>query len=70
MDVECTFRRLPSRSMPARPRAARRSRIHFARGCHPRTGTLTGGQQFAAEIPVRIGSFISSNLTPAGSLAQ
>ncbi|OAF10250.1 hypothetical protein AYJ54_11055 [Bradyrhizobium centrolobii] len=42
----------------------------FCADCHSRTGTLTGGKDFAEEIPVPIGSFIPSNLTPAGSLAQ
>jgi mono/diheme cytochrome c family protein len=42
----------------------------FCDSCHSGTGTLTGGKDFAEEIPVPIGSFVSSNLTPAGRLAQ
>ncbi|MBR0816614.1 cytochrome c [Bradyrhizobium liaoningense] len=42
----------------------------FCADCHSRTGTLTGGKDFAAEIPVPIGSFIPSNLTPAGALSR
>jgi mono/diheme cytochrome c family protein len=40
----------------------------FCSGCHSRTGTLTGG--FAEDLPVPIGSFVTSNLTPAGQLSR
>jgi mono/diheme cytochrome c family protein len=36
--------------------------------CHSKTGTLTGGYDLAVELQVPIGSFVASNLTPAGSL--
>ncbi|MEH2487483.1 c-type cytochrome [Bradyrhizobium sp. AZCC 2230] len=42
----------------------------FCADCHSSTGTMTGGKDFAAEIPVPIGSFVPSNLTPAGSLSH
>jgi mono/diheme cytochrome c family protein len=38
----------------------------FCSGCHSRTGTLTGGLDVAKDLPAPIGSFVSSNLTPAG----
>jgi mono/diheme cytochrome c family protein len=42
----------------------------FCSGCHSRTGTLTGGLDVAKDLPVPIGSFVSSNLTPAGQLSH
>jgi mono/diheme cytochrome c family protein len=42
----------------------------FCSGCHSRTGTLTGGLDVANDLPVPIGSFVSSNLTPAGQLSH
>jgi mono/diheme cytochrome c family protein len=42
----------------------------FCSGCHSKTGTLTGGLDVGEDLPVRIGSFVSSNLTPAGRLGQ
>jgi mono/diheme cytochrome c family protein len=40
----------------------------FCGGCHSRTGTLTGGVDLGRDIPIPVGSFVSSNLTPAGQL--
>jgi hypothetical protein len=40
----------------------------FGSGCHSRTGTLTDGLDVAKDLPVPIGSFVSSNFTPAGQL--
>jgi mono/diheme cytochrome c family protein len=42
----------------------------FCSGCHSKTGTLTGGLDLAEDLPVPIGSFVSSNLTPAGRLSN
>jgi mono/diheme cytochrome c family protein len=42
----------------------------FCSGCHTRTDTLTGGMDVGKEISLPIGSFIASNLTPAGQLSQ
>jgi mono/diheme cytochrome c family protein len=42
----------------------------FCSGCHSKTGTLTGGRDIGEELPVRVGSFVSSNLTPAGQLSH
>jgi hypothetical protein len=40
----------------------------FCSACHSRTGTLTGGLDIGEDFPIPIGSFVSSNLTPAGRL--
>jgi mono/diheme cytochrome c family protein len=42
----------------------------FCSACHSKTGTLTGGEDIGKHFPVPVGSFISSNLTPAGSLGS
>jgi uncharacterized membrane protein YcjF (UPF0283 family) len=39
----------------------------FCSACRSRTGTLTGGLDVGEDLPVSIGSFVSSNLTPAGN---
>jgi hypothetical protein len=39
-------------------------------GCHSITGTLTGGRKFGKNFPIPVGSFVSSNLTPAGQLSH
>ena len=38
----------------------------YCSGCHSKTGTLTGGADIGEDIPIPVGSFVSSNLTPAG----
>jgi cytochrome c553 len=40
----------------------------FCAACHSKIGTLTGGVDMGKKLPIPIGSFVSSNLTPAGSL--
>jgi mono/diheme cytochrome c family protein len=40
----------------------------FCSGCHSKTGTLTGGADLGNDLPVPIGSLVSSNLTAAGPL--
>jgi hypothetical protein len=40
----------------------------FCSGCHSKTGTFTGGFDVGEDFPLHVGSFISSNLTPAGPL--
>jgi len=42
----------------------------FCDGCHSKTGPLTGGLDIGKDIAVPIGSFVSSNLTPAGELSR
>jgi mono/diheme cytochrome c family protein len=42
----------------------------FCSGCHSQTGTLTGGFDLGEHFPMRIGSFVSSNLTPTGRLKR
>jgi mono/diheme cytochrome c family protein len=40
----------------------------FCAACHSPNGTLTGGEEIGKHLPIDLGSFISSNLTPAGAL--
>jgi mono/diheme cytochrome c family protein len=40
----------------------------FCAGCHSPNGTLTGGEEVGKHLPINLGSFVSSNLTPAGAL--
>jgi mono/diheme cytochrome c family protein len=42
----------------------------FCSGCHSKTGHLTGGMDVGEHFPIPIGSFVSSNLTPAGALSR
>jgi hypothetical protein len=43
----------------------------FCSGCHSTTSPVTGGFYVGGEdLPVPIGSFVSSNLTPAGQLSR
>jgi mono/diheme cytochrome c family protein len=42
----------------------------FCSACHSSTGTLTGGLDVGKHFPVPVGSFVSSNLTPAGRLQR
>jgi mono/diheme cytochrome c family protein len=42
----------------------------FCSGCHSKTGHLTGGIDVGEHFPIPIGSFVSSNLTPAGALSR
>jgi mono/diheme cytochrome c family protein len=40
----------------------------FCSGCHAKSGQLTGGVDLGTHFPMRVGSFVASNLTPAGAL--
>jgi mono/diheme cytochrome c family protein len=42
----------------------------FCSGCHSKTGTLSGGNNVGDDLPVPVGAFVSSNLTPAGPLSR
>jgi cytochrome c553 len=42
----------------------------FCDACHSKTGQLTGGAEMGEELPIPVGSFVSSNLTPAGRLIR
>ena len=42
----------------------------FCSACHSTTGALTGGLDVGDHFPVPIGSFVASNLTPAGQLSH
>jgi mono/diheme cytochrome c family protein len=40
----------------------------FCDACHSTTGPLTGGEDIGTHFPMPVGSFVASNLTPAGAL--
>jgi cytochrome c553 len=40
----------------------------FCAACHSKTGPFTGGEDIGKHLPIYLGAFISSNLTPAGAL--
>jgi mono/diheme cytochrome c family protein len=40
----------------------------FCDACHSTTGPLTGGEDIGNHFPMPVGSFVASNLTPAGPL--
>jgi mono/diheme cytochrome c family protein len=40
----------------------------FCDACHSTTGPLTGGEDIGEHFPMPVGSFVSSNLTPAGQV--
>ena len=42
----------------------------FCGACHSKTGPLTGGVDIGKDFPIPVGSFVSSNLTPAGRLGH
>ncbi|MDB5408433.1 MAG: hypothetical protein JWL84_3345 [Rhodospirillales bacterium] len=42
----------------------------FCSACHSPTAPLTGGLDVGEDFPIPIGSFVSSNLTPAGQLSH
>ena len=42
----------------------------FCGACHTKTGPLTGGVDIGKDLTVPVGSFVSSNLTPAGVLSH
>jgi cytochrome c553 len=42
----------------------------FCSACHSRTGHFTGDMDIGKDFPIPVGSFVSSNLTPAGPLSR
>jgi len=42
----------------------------FCSACHSVTARLTGGRDLGKDLSVPVGSFVSSNLTPAGQLSR
>lgn len=63
----------PDLTVTATPAQIARGRAitdSFCGACHSKTGTLTGGEDIGKHFPIPVGSFVSSNLTPAGSLAR
>ncbi|MBR0740678.1 c-type cytochrome [Bradyrhizobium liaoningense] len=55
---------------PAQIQRGREISDGFCSGCHSTNGTLTGGLDLAVNFPIRFGSFVASNLTPAGALSR
>jgi len=42
----------------------------FCSGCHSITAALTGGRDLGQDLSLNVGSFVASNLTPAGPLRR
>jgi mono/diheme cytochrome c family protein len=42
----------------------------YCDACHSSAGTLTGGRDLGAHLPMPVGRFIAANLTPVGQLSQ
>jgi mono/diheme cytochrome c family protein len=42
----------------------------FCGACHSKNGPLTGGFDVGEDFPIRVGSFVAANLTPAGDLPR
>jgi cytochrome c553 len=42
----------------------------FCSACHSKTGHLSGDMDIGKDLPIPVGSFVSSNLTPAGQLSR
>jgi mono/diheme cytochrome c family protein len=42
----------------------------YCGACHSSAGTLTGGRDLGAHLPMPVGRFIAANLTPAGQLSR
>jgi mono/diheme cytochrome c family protein len=64
---------VPALKVAATPGQIQRGRAiadSFCGACHSRTGTLTGGVDIGEHFPIRVGSLVSSNLTPAGQLGN
>src|SRR5262249_48841611 len=62
---------LPDLKVDATPERTVRGKAlvdSFCSACHSKTGTLTGGLDIGEHFPIPVGSFVSSNLTPAGPL--
>jgi mono/diheme cytochrome c family protein len=42
----------------------------YCGACHSSAGTLTGGRDLGAHLPMPVGHFVAANLTPAGQLSR
>jgi mono/diheme cytochrome c family protein len=63
---------LPHATIAATPSRIARGRAiadSYCGGCHAPEGPLSGGLELAGHLPLPIGSFVSSNLTPIGLLS-
>jgi cytochrome c553 len=57
-------------STPARIQRGQAIDDSFCSACHSKTGHLTGDMDIGQDLPIPVGSFVSSNLTPAGQLGR
>jgi cytochrome c553 len=55
---------------PAQIRRGQAIDNSFCSACHSKTGHLTGDLDIGKDFPIPVGSFVSSNLTPAGPLSH
>ncbi len=64
---------IPSVQIEGSPAQIRRGAAiadSFCGACHTQSGPLTGGMDVGKHLTVPVGSFVSSNLTPAGALGH
>jgi mono/diheme cytochrome c family protein len=64
---------VPTLKVAGTPEQIQRGRAiadSFCDACHSTTGPLTGGENIGEHFPMPIGSFVSSNLTPAGQFSR
>ena len=62
---------VPDLKVAGTPEQIRRGQViadSFCGACHSKTGPLTGGVDIGKDFPIPVGSFVSSNLSPAGRL--
>src|SRR5215470_407111 len=64
---------IPNLKVSGTPEQIERGRAiadSFCGACNSKTGPLTGGDDIGERFSIPIGSFVSSNLTPAGQLSR
>jgi cytochrome c553 len=54
---------------PARIARGQEIAATFCGSCHTKDGELTGGRDIGKDLPLKLGSLVAPNLTPAGGLA-
>jgi mono/diheme cytochrome c family protein len=64
---------VPELTVTRAPEQIRRGQAianHFCASCHSKMGTLSGGYDIGKDFSLPVGSFVTSNLTPAGRLGR
>ena len=64
---------VPDLKVAGTPQQIRRGQAiadSFCGACHSKTAPLTGGEDIGEHFPIPVGSFVASNLTPAGQLSH